>query len=38
LQLDIIYQEFLRFADAKKEVNDQDIQTIIKNSRVFAMA
>jgi 2-isopropylmalate synthase len=38
LQLDVIYQEFLRFADAKKEVNDQDIQTIIKNSRAFAMA
>lgn len=38
LQLDVIYQEFLRFADAKKEVNDQDIQTIIKNSQAFAMA
>lgn len=29
VQLDIVYQEFLKFADTKKEVLDEDIHTII---------
>ena len=31
-ELDIIYPEFLKFADINKEVSDNDIPTIIKNS------
>jgi len=34
LQLDVVYQEFLKFADTKKEVLDEDIQTIIEISKV----
>ena len=30
--LDIVYPEFLKFADINKEVSDNDIPTIIKNS------
>ena len=30
--LDIVYPEFLKFADISKEVSDNDIPTIIKNS------
>ncbi|CAH8282565.1 2-isopropylmalate synthase [Mariniflexile fucanivorans] len=35
LQLDEIYVNFLDFADKKKEVNDNDIHTIIENSRLY---
>jgi len=31
-ELDLVYFEFLKFADLKKEVLDEDIQIIIKNS------
>ena len=31
-ELDIVYPEFLKFADINKEVSDNDIPTIIKNS------
>ncbi len=34
LQLDVVYQEFLKFADTKKEVLDDDISTIINNSNI----
>lgn len=40
LELDIVYSEFLNFADAKKEVADNDIHTIMeiyrKSSRAIA--
>lgn len=32
LQLDIVYQEFLKFADRKKEVKDDDVHQIIEIS------
>ncbi len=32
LQLDIVYQEFLKFADRKKEVKDDDVHQIIEMS------
>ncbi|WP_418510742.1 2-isopropylmalate synthase [Corallibacter sp.] len=35
LQLDDIYQNFLVFADKKKEVNDSDIHQIIETSNVY---
>ncbi|HLT53103.1 MAG TPA: 2-isopropylmalate synthase [Flavobacteriaceae bacterium] len=35
LQLDDIYQNFLVFADKKKEVNDNDIHQIIETSKVY---
>ncbi|MBD0824648.1 2-isopropylmalate synthase [Aestuariibaculum marinum] len=35
LQLDEIYQNFLDFADKKKEVEDNDIHYIIENSRIY---
>ena len=35
LQLDEIYLNFLDFADKKKEVSDDDIHTIIENSRLY---
>jgi 2-isopropylmalate synthase len=31
-ELDLVYPEFLKFADIKKEVTDEDIPKIIKNS------
>jgi 2-isopropylmalate synthase len=31
-ELDIVYPEFLKFADINKEVSDNDIPTIIKKS------
>ena len=31
-ELDLVYPEFLKFADTKKEVTDNDIPSIIKNS------
>ncbi len=34
LQLDEVYQEFLKFADQKKEVLDADIHTIIEDSKI----
>jgi len=34
IQLDSVYVEFLSFADSKKEVNDDDIHTIIKSSKI----
>jgi 2-isopropylmalate synthase len=34
IQLDIIYLEFLKFADTKKVVNDDDIYRIVKNSKI----
>ena len=34
-QLDIIYPQFLNYADIKKEVNDDDIHQIIDTSKVF---
>lgn len=34
LQLDIVYANFLNFADRKKEVNDEDIHQIIETSSV----
>ncbi|GFR66822.1 2-isopropylmalate synthase [Elysia marginata] len=34
LQLDIVYKEFLRFADEKKEILDRDIPIIIQKSNI----
>ncbi|MBT8178420.1 MAG: 2-isopropylmalate synthase, partial [Eudoraea sp.] len=34
LQLDKVYQEFLKFADRKKEILDDDIHKIIEASKV----
>ncbi len=36
LQLDDVYPEFLKFADRKKEVIDEDIHQIMKNTNVAA--
>ena len=38
LQLDIIYEEFLKYADSKKEVNDQDIHEIIESSHILDLS
>ncbi len=35
LQLDVIYTNFLDFADKKKEVNDSDIHQIIEKSKIY---
>ncbi|CAI8371408.1 MAG: 2-isopropylmalate synthase [Formosa sp. Hel3_A1_48] len=35
LQLDVVYKDFLNYADAKKEVNDNDIHSIIESSSIF---
>ena len=35
LQLDVIYANFLNFADKKKEINDSDIHQIIETSQVY---
>ena len=35
LQLDVVYKDFLKYADAKKEVNDSDIHTIIESSSIY---
>ncbi len=35
MQLDIVYPEFLNFADIKKEVQDEDIHKIIDICKVF---
>ncbi|CAZ98858.1 2-isopropylmalate synthase [Zobellia galactanivorans] len=34
LQLDEVYQEFLKFADKNKEISDQDIPKIIESSKI----
>lgn len=34
LQLDVVYQEFLKYADKKKEILDEDIHDIIKTSGI----
>ena len=35
LQLDVIYTDFLKFADANKEINDNDIHKIIESSYIY---
>ena len=35
LQLDVVYKDFLKFADAKKEVLDNDIHSIIESSSIY---
>ena len=35
LQLDVIYKDFLKFADLKKEIVDNDIHQIIESSIIF---
>ena len=35
LQLDVVYLNFLSFADRKKEIKDSDIHQIIETSRVY---
>jgi 2-isopropylmalate synthase len=35
IQLDIVYPEFLRFADVKKEIDNNDVHSIIETSKVF---
>lgn len=35
LQLDIVYEEFVKFADNKKEINDNDIHEIIEASKLL---
>lgn len=35
LQLDIVYTNFLNFADKKKEVNDEDIHQIIESTSIY---
>ncbi|NAS30073.1 2-isopropylmalate synthase [Flavobacteriaceae bacterium R38] len=34
LQLDVVYNEFLKFADKRKEVLDDDIHIIVKGSKI----
>ena len=36
LQLDEVYQTFLRFADQQKEVQDNDIHRIIESSKIYS--
>ena len=35
LQLDVIYKDFLKFADLKKEIGDNDLHQIIESSIIF---
>ncbi len=35
LELDVVYSEFLNFADTKKEVIDSDIHEIIKTTKIY---
>lgn len=35
LQLDIVYNDFLKFADLKKEINDSDIHKIMESSTIY---
>jgi 2-isopropylmalate synthase len=30
-QIDIIYEQFLKIADVKKEINDQDLRVLMNN-------
>ena len=34
VQLDVIYEHFLRFADRKKEILDEDIHQIIETANI----
>ena len=35
LQLDVVYRDFLKFADVKKEINDSDLHEIIESSTIY---
>ena len=35
LQLDLVYKDFLKFADLKKEINDNDIHEIMESSAIY---
>ena len=35
LQLDVVYNDFLKFADLKKEINDSDIHEIMESSTIY---
>ncbi len=35
LQLDVVYKDFLKFADLKKEINDNDIHEIMESSTIY---
>ena len=35
LQLDVVYSDFLKFADVKKEINDNDLNEIIESSTIY---
>ena len=35
LQLDVVYNDFLKFADLKKEINDNDIHEIMESSTIY---
>ena len=35
LQLDVVYKDFLKFADLKKEINDNDIHKIMESSDIY---
>ena len=35
LQLDVVYKDFLKFADLKKEINDNDIHKIMESSTIY---
>tara|TARA_B100000900_G_scaffold384585_1_gene373516 strand:- start:32 stop:1201 length:1170 start_codon:yes stop_codon:yes gene_type:complete len=35
LQLDVVYKDFLKFADLKKEINDNDIHQIMESSAIY---
>ena len=36
MELDEVYPEFLRYADKKKEVGDNDIKEIIHFSKIYS--
>ena len=35
LQLDVVYKDFLKFADLKKEINDNDIHEIMESCTIY---
>jgi 2-isopropylmalate synthase len=35
LQLDVVYSDFLKFADVNKEINDSDLHEIIESSAIY---
>ena len=35
LQLDVVYNDFLKFADVKREINDSDLHEIIESSTIY---